>query len=231
MPRLIIASARRSSPSPGCTASAGPPPLRAGGPPRRRRPAGRRAAGPARAAAMAKEDLQASAPLRGHPPLDSFGPPRCPRQVNLRLPRRSTGQFIEGRHRGKLRIGRHRAGRERHQELVRRGALPVEDKAEPLIGQQAGGQLPVLRGLGVPDRLDRVPVLFVPSGGEPMQGGELIRLAAQELEPEEVSEHLVVAEPGPAGVQRDHECAGPLQLLQRSAPRRCRRSAGQPARR
>ncbi|MFZ0043032.1 MAG: hypothetical protein WAK93_17115, partial [Solirubrobacteraceae bacterium] len=72
---------------------------------------------------------------------------------------------------------------------MRRGALPVEDKAEPLIGQQTGRQVPVLRGLGVPDRLDRVPMFLVPPGGEPMKGGDLGRLTAQELEPEKVSEH------------------------------------------
>ena len=43
-----------------------------------------------------------------------------------------------------------------------------------------------------------------------MQPGHLARRGAPQFQLEQVGEHLVVAEPGPLGVQRHHESAGRL---------------------
>jgi hypothetical protein len=83
-----------------------------------------------------------------------------------------------------------------------------------LIRQQAGGQAPVLRRLSVPHRLDHVPVVRVPAGGGLVQGGQLGRRAAPQLQLQQVGEQLVVAEPGPPRIQRGHERVGLLKLLQ-----------------
>ena len=56
-------------------------------------------------------------------------------------------------------------------ELVRSGGLPVQGGVEPMIGQQAASQLPVLRRLGVTDSLHREPVLGEPAGRRTVQGG------------------------------------------------------------
>ena len=72
----------------------------------------------------------------------------------------------------------------------------------------------MLRRLGVPDRLHRVPVLREPPGGGPVQPGDLARRGAPQLQPQQRGEHLVVAEPGPCRVQRDRERVRGLQVLQ-----------------
>jgi hypothetical protein len=54
--------------------------------------------------------------------------------------------------------------------------------------------------------------------GGAMQRGKLARRAGPELKLQQFGEQLVVAEPGPARIQRDHERAGLLQLLQDPFP-------------
>ena len=95
---------------------------------------------------------------------------------------------------------------------------PSSAQAEPVIGQQPGGQAPVLRRLGVPDRLDRVPVPGEPSGGGADAARGARRRGTPQLQLQQVGEHLVVAEPGPPRIQRDHERAGLLQVLQHPLP-------------
>ena len=87
-----------------------------------------------------------------------------------------------------------------------------------MIGEQPGGEIPVPGGLGVPDRLYRVPVLREPPGGYPVQLGGLNRRGAAQFQLEQPGEHLVVAEPGPRPVQRDHERVRLLQVLQDPLP-------------
>ena len=53
-----------------------------------------------------------------------------------------------------------------------------------------------------------------PAGGGPVQRGHLVRRGAAQFQLQQVGEHLVVAEPGPARVHRDHERVGLLQVLQ-----------------
>ncbi len=87
-----------------------------------------------------------------------------------------------------------------------------------MVGEQPGGEIPVPGGLGVPDRLHRVPVLREPVSGRPVQGRDLIRRGAAQLQLQQPGEHPVVAEPGPRPVQRDHERTGLLQVLQDPLP-------------
>ena len=54
-----------------------------------------------------------------------------------------------------------------------------------------------------------------PAGGDLVQRGNLIRRCAAQLEVQQLREQLVVAEPGPARVQGDHEGVGVFQVLQR----------------
>jgi hypothetical protein len=94
------------------------------------------------------------------------------------------------------------------------GELPVKEKAEPVIRQQASGEAPVPCRLRVTDCLDRVATLGMPAGGCGMQYGEFAWLGAAQLELQHVGENLMVAKPGPPRVDGDHECAGLLQVLQ-----------------
>ncbi len=89
-----------------------------------------------------------------------------------------------------------------------------------MIRQHAGSQGPVLRRLRVADRLDRVPVPRVPPGGRGVQRRQVGRRAAPQFQLQEVGEQLVVAEPGPPGVQREHERASLRELLQDPLPAR-----------
>ena len=85
------------------------------------------------------------------------------------------------------------------------GGLPVQVQAGPVIGEPPGSEIPVPGGLGVPDRLHRVPVLREPVSGHPVHRGDLNRRGAAQLQLQQPGEHLVVAEPGPRHIQRDHE--------------------------
>ena len=87
-----------------------------------------------------------------------------------------------------------------------------------MVGQQPGGQAPVPRRLGVPDRLHRVPVARQPPGRQLVQRGDLLWLGAAQLQLQQVGEQVVVAEPRPRRVQRHHERVRLLQILQHPLP-------------
>ncbi len=98
------------------------------------------------------------------------------------------------------------------------GGLPVQIQAGPPVGEQPPGQVPVLCDLGVPNRLHRVPVPGEPPRGGPVQPGDLVWLGAAQFQLQQVGEQVVVAEPGPARVQRHHERVRGLQVLQHPLP-------------
>ena len=98
------------------------------------------------------------------------------------------------------------------------GGLPVQVQAGPVIGEQPGRQGPVPGGLGVPDRLHRVPVHREPGGGGLVQRGDLLRSGATQLQLQQVGEQVVVAEPRPPRIQRHHERVRLLQVLQHPLP-------------
>ena len=97
---------------------------------------------------------------------------------------------------------------------MRGGAQALEPEAEPVVRQQAAGQVPVLRGNRVPDPLQREAVRRVPAGRGGVQRGQFGRRAAAQLQLQELGEQLVIAEPGPPRIQRDDERVGLLELLQ-----------------
>ena len=99
-----------------------------------------------------------------------------------------------------------------------------------MVGEQAGGQVPVPGGLSVADRLHRESVPGEPPGGHLVQRGDLARVGAPQLPLQQVGEQLVVAEPGPGRVQRHDERVRLLQILQDPlAARPSRQRVGQRA--
>ena len=127
-------------------------------------------------------------------------------------------QLVHGGDRSKLGVGRADIGREPGQQLVDDFGLPVQVQARPVIGEQPGGQTKITRGLGVPDRLRRVPVRAEPGRGGQVQLASLRGRGSAQLQRQQPGEHLVVAEPGPGGVHGHHKCVGLLQVLQDPFP-------------
>ena len=83
-----------------------------------------------------------------------------------------------------------------------------------MIGQQPGRAGPVARRLGVPDGLGRLAVPGEPLRGPPVQHRHFFRSPAPQLQPQQIREQVVVAEPGPPGVERYHERVRVLQVQQ-----------------
>ncbi|ALG09707.1 hypothetical protein AOZ06_24880 [Kibdelosporangium phytohabitans] len=92
--------------------------------------------------------------------------------------------------------------------------LTVEVHDGPVLGEQPGCQRPVLRGLGMPDRLGRVSVRGEPVSGFPVQHGRIRRRRAAQFQPRQVGEQPVVAKPRPGRVHCRHEGVRLLQISQ-----------------
>ncbi len=105
------------------------------------------------------------------------------------------------------------------------GALAVEVQAEPVVRQQARGEAPPPRRLRVTDRLDDEAVLGEPLSRSGVQGRQLIGRRAAQFERQQIAEELVVAEGRALRVDRRHECAGLLELVEDA---RAAGVAGQP---
>ena len=135
------------------------------------------------------------------------------RQVRGRIVQASPGQVTPGAHQGQLRIcaGARREGVQQHLDGL---GLPVEGQAERMIGQQPGRVRPVARCLRVPDGVGDLAVPGEPSGGPPVQHRHVLGQRPARLQPEQVGEQLVVPEPGPPGVKRDHERVRVLEFQQ-----------------
>ncbi len=153
---------------------------------------------------------------------------RCPgmrlsdRQVRGRLVQASPGKVNCRAHQGQL--GGVRAWREGPQQRLHGLRLPVEGQAERMVGQQPGRISPVARRLRVPDDVDDLALQGEPSGGSPVQHRYFRGQRPAQLQPQEIREQVVVAKPGPLGVQRFDESVGVLEAQQ--DPFRAR-SAGQ----
>ncbi len=176
-----------------------------------------------------EQDLKASPAVGGHRRQRSRGRG----QVTSGVLQGSPDQIAGHSYSGEFRVGRDGPAGKPGQQLDQGGAPPAEEEVEPVVRQQPGGQPPVRRGLGLADRLDRVPVPGEPCGGRAVQRGPFVRLGAAQLQLQQVREQPVVAEPRPARVQRDHERAGLLQILQdpfpaRGAGQHVRQRAGHP---
>ena len=157
LPRLISASARRSSPRPGCAASAASAmacsrarsSATAGRFPRWRASSSRTTPSSSRswsrlAAGTAPDRRSARARYRSAASSDP-----CASSSAAATTASSASAARQ-------------AGGEPGQQLMHGGGLPVQVQAGPVVGEQPGGQVPVAGRLGVADRLHREPL-----GGEP----------------------------------------------------------------
>ena len=156
-----------------------------------------------------EHDLEAPPPLGARRRSVSLGQ----RQVRRRPVERALGHLAVPEEQRELRTGRG-LGRERGDQRGQRRVLPLEGQRQGAVDEQPGGVRPVPGGLGVPDGLGDLPVRRVPLGRGPVQRHDGVGLGAPQLEPQQVREEVVVAEPGPPGVERDDERVRRLQLVQ-----------------
>ena len=110
------------------------------------------------------------------------------------------------------------AGREGPHQRLHRLRLPVERQAEGMVGQQPGRVGPVAGRLGVPDGVDRPALPDEPSGRAPVQRRDFLGQRPAQLQPEQVPEQAVAAEPGALGVERQYERVRVGQAPAGSAP-------------
>jgi len=149
--------------------------------------------------AAVQQHLQLRVPAGRHRRRPPLGQP----QVSLGRLQRPLGQLVGRGQRRELGIGRAGLGGEPGQQRVDGGGLPIQVQTGRAVGQQPGGQPPVPRGLGVPDRLHFVPVPGVPPGRRLVQRGDLARSRPPQLQLQQVREQPVVTEPGPRRIQPD----------------------------
>ena len=83
-----------------------------------------------------------------------------------------------------------------------------------MVGEQPRRVGPVTRGLSMPDGVDDLAVLGQPPGGQPVQGRQLLGEPAAQLKPEQVSEEVVIPEPGPGRIERYDERVGVFEVEQ-----------------
>jgi hypothetical protein len=74
--------------------------------------------------------------------------------------------------------------------------------------------MPVARRLRMPDGLDHLAMLAEPLRGPQVQRRHLLGQRPAQLQPEEIRKQVVVAEPGPPGVQGYDERVGVLEVQQ-----------------
>ena len=122
-------------------------------------------------------------------------------------------------------------GREGPQQRRHRPRLAVEGQAERVVGEQPGRLGPVTGRLQVPDGVGGLACSGEPAAASRCSAGISAGQRAAQFQPEQVGEQVVVAEPGPLGVERHHERVGVLQVQQdpfraRAAP--VSRSASSP---
>ena len=138
---------------------------------------------------------------------------------------------VRGRDRRQLRVRPDARVRQAGEQRAERLLLAIEQQVHPVAAEQLAGQVPVAGELRVPDRLDRVAVLGVPLGREPVQPGDRVGGAALELEPQQVGEQVVAAEPRAGDIDGDDERVRRPRGPAGSGCRRAARSGGRRARR
>ena len=92
-------------------------------------------------------------------------------------------------------------GREHAKQRVERLAPAGHRQREVVVHEQAPGRCPVTGRLIVADGFDDVALLFVPGGRGAVQRGDRRRRDAPQFEAQQIGEQVVVAEPGPGGVE------------------------------
>ena len=110
------------------------------------------------------------------------------------------------------------ASEERGDQRDQRRVLPLEGQRQGAVDEQPGDLRPVLGDLGVPDGLGDLPCArTTPRGRCSATASGSVRAARAQ----QVREEVVVAEPGPPGVERDDERSPPparAGALQPAAP-------------
>ena len=66
----------------------------------------------------------------------------------------------------------------------------------------------------MPDGINDLAVLAKPFGGQPVQGRQLLRQLTAQLKPEQVTEQVVIPEPGPGRVKRYDKRVGVFEVEQ-----------------
>jgi hypothetical protein len=83
-----------------------------------------------------------------------------------------------------------------------------------MVSQQPGRAGPVARRLGVPDGVDHLAMLSQPLRRPQVQRRDLLGQRPTQLQTQQITEQMVVTEPGPLRVQRHHERVRILQIQQ-----------------
>jgi hypothetical protein len=79
-----------------------------------------------------------------------------------------------------------------------------------VVGEHAGRLVPVAGSLQVADGVGGLAARGKPARGELVQSGDVRRHCAAQFQPEQAAEHVVVSEPGTAGVEGHDERVGVL---------------------
>ena len=104
-----------------------------------------------------ERSLHAHTALRGHRRQSSRG-------MRQSVLRRVERVLVGGEH-GELGIGRDDITGKPGEQRARGGGLPGHVEGEPVVEQHPRRETPVLSGLGMAHRLDRIPMLGEPAGG------------------------------------------------------------------
>ena len=83
-----------------------------------------------------------------------------------------------------------------------------------MVGEQPSRVGPVTRGLSMPDGVNDLAVLAQPFRGEPVQDRQFFGQPPAQLKPEQVSEEVVIAEPGSGRVERYDKRIGVFEVEQ-----------------
>ena len=98
-----------------------------------------------------------------------------------------------------------RSRREGPHQRLDRLHLAIEREAERMVGEQPGRGGPVARLLGMPDGVGHLAMPDEPLGGLPVQRRHVFGPPPAQLQPEQIREQVVVAEPRALRVERYDE--------------------------
>ncbi len=121
--------------------------------------------------------------------------------------------------RGQLGVAAQPLGRQRVDQRADRVALAAHEQREPVLGDELDGEVPVLRGDGVTQRLRPHPALGVPARRAVVQPRQLGAQLAPRAHPQQLREQAVVAVPLASRVDGQDEPVGAFELGQNVAAR------------
>ena len=130
---------------------------------------------------------------------------------------------VDRKRRREISVAQMGIGREHPKQRVECLAPAGHRQREVVVHEQAPSRRPVTGCLMVAHGLDHVAVLFVPGGRGAVQRRDGRRRRAPQLQAQQIGEQVVVAEPGPGGVECGDEGVLVLELLEDRLAPRCRR--------